>query len=94
MTTTPSPSRFLLSQFQLFTSPARALAAETLNLKSTLSDLLNQPYALIHAENALIWQTTALLMCIPHSQKAVLGLPRPPANFWPPSCLRAAVCMG
>jgi hypothetical protein len=31
-------------------APARALAAETLNLKRTLSDLVNQAYALTPAE--------------------------------------------
>jgi hypothetical protein len=42
----PCDFRFLLSQFQLFTSPARALAAETLKLERTLSDLVNQAYGL------------------------------------------------
>ncbi len=37
--------------------PARALAAEILNLERTLSDLVIQAYALTPAENALMWQT-------------------------------------
>jgi hypothetical protein len=38
--------------------PARTLAAEALTLERTLSDLVNQPYALTPAEIALIRQTT------------------------------------
>ena len=37
--------------------PARALAAEALNLERTLSDLVNQAYALTPAEIELMWQT-------------------------------------
>src|ERR1039458_2449395 len=37
--------------------PARALAAETLTLERTLSDLVNQAYALTPAEIALMWKT-------------------------------------
>ena len=37
--------------------PARALAAETLSLERTLSDLGNQAYALTPAEIELMWQT-------------------------------------
>ena len=37
--------------------PARALAAETLNLERTLSGLVNQAYALTPAEIDLMWQT-------------------------------------
>jgi len=37
--------------------PARALAAEALILESTLSDLVNQAYALTPAEIAQMWQT-------------------------------------
>jgi hypothetical protein len=50
---------FLLSQFQLFSMPARAPAAETSKLERTLSDLVNQTYALTPAEVALLWQTAA-----------------------------------
>src|ERR1035438_3437745 len=37
--------------------PSRALAAETLKLERTLSDLVNQAYGLTPAEIALMWQT-------------------------------------
>jgi hypothetical protein len=45
--------------------PARALAAETLTLELTLSDLVNQAYALTPAELALMWQTAPPRMPIP-----------------------------
>ena len=38
-------------------APARALAAETLKLERTLSDLVNQAYALTPAEIDLMWKT-------------------------------------
>ena len=38
--------------------PSRALAAEALTLERTLSDLVNQAYALTPAEINLMWQTT------------------------------------
>ena len=38
-------------------APARALAAETLKLERTLSDLVNQAYALAPAEIDLMWKT-------------------------------------
>jgi len=47
--------------------PARALAAETLTLERTLSDLVNQAYALTPAEIALMWQTATPRMPIPQS---------------------------
>jgi hypothetical protein len=56
---------FLLSRFQLFCPPARALAAETLNVERTLSDLVNQAYALTPAEIDLMWQTAPPRMPIP-----------------------------
>ena len=37
--------------------PALALAAETLKLERTLSDLINQAYGLTPAEIGLIWKT-------------------------------------
>jgi hypothetical protein len=46
-------------------APARALAAETLALERTLSDLVNQAYALTPAEIALMWQTAPPRMPIP-----------------------------
>ena len=45
--------------------PARAHAAETLNLEHTLSDLADQAYALTPAELALMWQTAPPRMPIP-----------------------------
>jgi hypothetical protein len=45
--------------------PVRALAAETVNLERTLSDLVNQAYALTPAEIALMWQTAPPRMPIP-----------------------------
>ena len=45
--------------------PARALAAETLALERTLSDLVNQAYALTLAEIELLWKTAAPRMPIP-----------------------------
>jgi hypothetical protein len=46
-------------------APARALAAETLKLERTLSDLVNQAYALTPAEIELMWQTAPPRMPIP-----------------------------
>jgi hypothetical protein len=65
----PCDFRFLLSQFQLFRTPARALAAETLNLERTLSDLVNQAYALTPAEIELMWKTAPPRMPIPPPQR-------------------------
>ena len=45
--------------------PARALAAETLNLERTLSDRVKQAYALTPAESAFMWQTAPPRMPIP-----------------------------
>jgi hypothetical protein len=45
--------------------PARALAAETLKLERTLSDLVNQAYALTSAEIDLLWKTAPPRMPIP-----------------------------
>jgi len=44
--------------------PARALAAETLTLERTLTDLVNQAYGLTSAEIALMWQTAPACMPI------------------------------
>jgi hypothetical protein len=52
--------------------PTRALAAETLNLERTLSDLVNQAYALTSAEIKLMWQTAQPRMPVP-----------PPAAWFP-----------
>jgi hypothetical protein len=45
--------------------PARALAAENLNLERTLSDLVSQAYGLTPAEINLIWKTAPPRMSIP-----------------------------
>jgi plasmid maintenance system antidote protein VapI len=45
--------------------PARARAAETLKLERTLSDLVNQAYALTPAEIELLWKTAPPRMPIP-----------------------------
>ncbi len=44
---------------------ARPLAAETLTLERTLSDLVNQAYVLTPAEIDLLWQTAPPRMPIP-----------------------------
>jgi hypothetical protein len=61
----PRDFRFLLSQFQLFSTPARALAAETLKLERTLSDLVNQAYTLTPAEIGVLWKTAPPRMPTP-----------------------------
>jgi hypothetical protein len=58
-------SAFCFSVFRLFCAHPRALAAETLNLERTLSDLVNQTYALTPAEIALMWQIAPPRMPIP-----------------------------
>ena len=45
--------------------PARALAADTLYLERTLSNLVNQAYALTAAEIELMWKTAPPRMPIP-----------------------------
>jgi hypothetical protein len=55
----------LRDEFTRTIEPVRALAAETLTLKRTLSDLVNQAYALTPAEIALMWQTAPPRMPIP-----------------------------
>ena len=45
--------------------PTRPLAAETLTLERTLSDLVNQACALTLMEVALMWQTAPPRMPIP-----------------------------
>ena len=49
----------LRDEYSRTIEPARALAAETLTLERTLSDLVNQAYALTPVETALMWQTAA-----------------------------------
>jgi len=45
--------------------PARALAAEALNLESQISNLVNEAYGLTPDEVALLWQTAPPRMPIP-----------------------------
>jgi hypothetical protein len=69
-------------------APARALAAETLTLERTLSDLVNHAYGLTSAEITLMWQTAPPRMPIPHPRvgqgragfAAAQFPPAPPAN--------------
>jgi hypothetical protein len=52
--------------------PARALAVETLTLERTLSDLVNQAYALTPAEIELMWETAPARMPIsPPARKLI-----------------------
>ena len=60
--------------------PARALAAETLTLERTLSDLVNQAYALTPAEIALMWQTAPPRMPIPPPVNGPVCLPNSGGN--------------
>ena len=46
----------MLGEYTRTITPARTLAAETLTLECTLSDLVNQAYPLPHSETALMWQ--------------------------------------
>jgi diketogulonate reductase-like aldo/keto reductase len=45
--------------------PARALAAEALNLENEVSNLVNEAYGLTPEEVALMWQTAPPRMPIP-----------------------------
>jgi hypothetical protein len=47
----------LLDEYTRTIAPARALAAETLNLERTLNDLVNQAYGLTPTEIVLMWKT-------------------------------------
>ena len=62
-------------EFARTLEPARALAAETLALERTLSDLVNQAYGLTPAEIALMWQTAP-----PHIPILVTRLPGSESN--------------
>jgi len=55
----------LREEFARTIGPARSLAAETLKLERTLSDLVNQAYGLTPAEIALMWETAPPRMPIP-----------------------------
>ena len=53
--------------------PARALAAGILELERTLSDLVNQAYALTPAEIELLWKTAPPRMPIPPPATSLEG---------------------
>ena len=55
----------LRDEYTRIIEPTRALAAETLTLERTLSDLVSQAYALTPAEIALMWQTAPPRMPVP-----------------------------
>ena len=55
----------LRAEYTRSIEPARALAAETLKLERTLSDLVNQAYGLTPAEIDLMWKTAPPRMPIP-----------------------------
>jgi hypothetical protein len=55
----------LRAEYTRTIAPARARAAETLNLERTLSDLVNQADALTPAEIELLWRTAPPWMPIP-----------------------------
>ena len=55
----------LRAEYTRTIEPARAPTAETLNLERTLSDLVNQAYAITPAEIALMWKTAPPRMPIP-----------------------------
>jgi hypothetical protein len=57
--------RGLRDEYTRTLEPARVLATETLTLERTLSDLVNQAYALTAAEVELMWQTAPPRMPIP-----------------------------
>ena len=57
--------RALRDEYTRSIDPARALAAETLSLERTLSDLVNQAYGLTPAEIELLWKTAPPRMPIP-----------------------------
>ena len=58
-------AKALRDEYTRTIDPARALAAETLRLERTLSDLINQAYALTPSEIDLMWQTAPPRMPIP-----------------------------
>jgi hypothetical protein len=58
-------AKALRDEYTRTIEPARALAAETLHLERTLSDLVNQAYGLTPAEIDLMWQTAPPRMPIP-----------------------------
>ena len=69
----------LLSQFQLFGTHARALAAETLALERTLSDLVNQAYGLTPPQIELLWKTAPPRIPIPPPRRFSTAAAEAPA---------------
>ncbi len=59
----------LRAEYTRTIEPTRALAAETLKLERTLSDLVNQAYRLTPAETDLMWKTAPPRMPIPAPAK-------------------------
>ena len=55
----------LRAEYNRTIEPARALAAETLDLEYPLSDLVDQAYALTPAEIDLMWKTAPPRMPMP-----------------------------
>jgi hypothetical protein len=55
----------LRAEYTRSIEPARALAAETLNLERSLNDLVNQAYGLTPAEIELMWKTAPPRMPVP-----------------------------
>jgi hypothetical protein len=68
--------------------PARALAAETLTLERTLSDLVNQAYALTPAEIDLMWKSAPPRLARARLSKSSVGClgPVPRAAETPSRC--------
>jgi hypothetical protein len=68
--------------------PARALAAETLKLERTLSDLVNQAYALTPAEIDLMWKSAPHRLARARLSKSSVGClgPVPRAAETPSRC--------
>jgi hypothetical protein len=58
-------AKALRDEYTRTIEPARALAAETMNLERALSDLVTQAYALTPTEIDLMWQTAPPRMPIP-----------------------------
>jgi hypothetical protein len=50
-------AKALRDEYTRTIEPARPLVSETMTLERTLSDLVNQAYALTPAEIDLLWQT-------------------------------------
>ena len=61
----PPTPHALRDEYTRTIAPARAPAAETLNLECTLSDLVNGAYALTPVEIELLWKTAPPDMPVP-----------------------------